>query len=370
MTESKSIFLKNNIIIQTFLLCMYYVFLTTLFSGCEEDKPEEKISIKEITADVDSATFWYNTHIYIIRKADFKVNASLIIQKGTIIKFDPASGRSMTIGDSGQIAAQGSTNYPIVFTSLYDDFHGGDNNNDGNATSPRAGDWERIIIKGKQHCVFGYTLFLYGGDGVLTLDSSSAEVRYCTFAFNKGGNPENYAGALNARKGKYLTRVSQTVFYTNEIPLAINSSISIDNTNRFYNPSDTSQRNRYNAIFIDATSPVSHTPQWLENKVALVVASPVLRIAQDQYCTLGNYVTLKFVRGSMLWLASGVSSIYNLYGPGVKLTSIFDDRYKGDSNGDGSATLPANGDWTLRVDNDTDAVNTTNIFYATKLFAP
>ncbi|HOK99840.1 MAG TPA: hypothetical protein PLD12_11950 [Bacteroidales bacterium] len=345
--------------------------LLVFFSwSCEEDKPEEKISIKEITTDIDSATFWYNTHIYIIRKADFTVKASLIIQKGTIIKFDPSIGRSMTVVDSGQIAAQGTTNYPIVFTSLYDDFHGGDNNNDGNATMPHAGDWEGIIIHGKQHCVFGYTLFLYGGNGVLTLDSSSAEVRYCTFAFNKGGNLENYTGALNARKGNYLTRITQSAFYNNEIPVVINTSISIDNTNRFYNPADTSQRNRYNAIFIDATSPVSHAPQWLENRVALIVASPMLQVPEGQSLTLGNYVTLKFIKNSTLWLASGVSSILNLYGPGVQLTSIFDDRLKGDSNADGSATLPAEGDWTLRVDRDTDAVNTANIFYATKLFAP
>lgn len=358
-----------------FFLPPFCVFLTAIVImviswSCDENKPEEKISVKEVTADIDSASFWYNTHIYIIRKANFTVNASLIIQKGTIIKFDPTSGRSMTITDSGQIAAQGSTNYPIIFTSLYDDFHGGDNNGDGNATTPHTGDWEGITLKGKQHCVFGYSLFLYGGNGVLTLDSSSAEIRYCTFAFNKGGMPENYAGALNARKGKYLTRISQSVFYGNELPLAINTAISIDNTNRFYNPADTSQRNRYNAIFVDATHPVSHAPQWLENKVALVVASATLQVPEGEYCTLGNYVTLKFMKGSTLWLASGVNSILNLYGPGVQLTSFFDDRLKGDSNGDGSSTQPADGDWFLRVDSDTDAVNTTNIFYATKQFAP
>jgi hypothetical protein len=342
--------------------------LLSFFTSCKiEEESLEKVATEEVTSDIDSVTYWYKNHIYLIKKKNFTIHSALIIEKGTVIKFDPDSGRSISVVDSGLISAQGSSSYPIVFTSLYDDMHGGDNNLDGSLTTARTGDWDFIYLNNKFSCSFNNVYFLYGGgnaqSSTLVIDSCNAEIKNCTFAHNKGGDLNEPLGALNANNAKYLTKIDNNIFYDNELPLTINTAITIDNTNRFYNPMDTAQYNRFNIIVINTESPVSHFPQWKEKKVALVVSGNNLKINNSNQLLLGNYVTLKFSKGCLLWLQSGASSILNFDGPGVQLTSIFDDKIKGDSNGDNGLTQPAEGDWNIFINSDEDAVNWRNIFY-------
>jgi len=346
-------------------------FVFFVLSSCNPDYDYDRINyfVKEIKSDIDTFTFWNNENVYIIRKTNFTVRAPLIIQKGTVIKFDPDSGRSINVLDSGYIVSQGSIDKRIVFTSIYDDFYGGDNNHDGNSSKPNAGDWNEIYIHSTQSSFFTNTDFYYGGGSktkstIRIGEKTWAEIRNCTFAHNKGGNIDESKGVVNAYYADYKTRIYNNIFYDNELPLSINNIMSIDNSNTFKNPKDTIQKNKYNSIIINGSTPYTINSSWYVKEVAFVIDGPQFEIKGDYYLTLGNDVVVKFKKNVLLWIENPISSIRNIDGPGVILTSIYDDKNMGDTNGDGSATSPSKYDWMIFVNNEKESLNWSNIFYA------
>jgi len=103
-------------------------------------------------------------HCYIGGSGD----VSLTIQPGTVIKFGTAGGLKVFSDNyyTGTITATGTTEQPIVFTSLKDDSIGGDTNNDGTASTPVVGDWELLWLEGtKTQGTFEHTEVRYARAG-------------------------------------------------------------------------------------------------------------------------------------------------------------------------------------------------------------
>jgi hypothetical protein len=91
---------------------------------------------------------------------------TLAIEPGVVVKFNAVNSRPKIYGS---ILALGTAEDPIIFTSFFDDAHGGDTNGDGETTLPDPGDW-RLEFYGTgfsgassvfRHVLFSYSRYLY-----------------------------------------------------------------------------------------------------------------------------------------------------------------------------------------------------------------
>lgn len=342
----------------------YFITLILIFSlfftACEGDDdsstPSDEESINynviEITENITNVTTWSYGNVYLIRKYDFYVTNTLIIEPGVIIKFHPSDGPYMMLSGSATINAVGTEQRPIIFTSYKDDDNGGDTNNDNSATSPARKDWGYINTNGTNGSTFKYCNFYYGGDSTynqtLSIESGSiATIQNCTFVNNDGSyaSAAGDVGVLEASSADAGTIIKNNIFYNNVRPLSINTKYDLDNSNVFHNPANPLEKNTYNGIFVETIDHINSNITWSETEVAYVIDDNDWWIESGSSLTTANNVVLKFKAGSYLLLESGISNLNNYNGAGVVFTSYKDDNYKGDTNADGNTTIGASDRW-------------------------
>lgn len=84
--------------------------------------------------------------------------------------------------------------------------------------------------------------------------------------------------------------------------------------------------------------------------IPFVIAHEILTIWEGVWLTLGDNVALKFLTDSGITIRQECG-LENYDGRGVVFTSFKHDGIKGDTNGDGRASLPEEGDWLGIYDN-------------------
>ncbi|MFZ4522463.1 MAG: right-handed parallel beta-helix repeat-containing protein [Bacteroidales bacterium] len=193
---------------------------------------------------------------YLFGSYSVGTGATLTINPGVVCKFN---GGSLTV-NKGLIAEGGfRADSNIVFTSIKDDFYGGDSNSDSTATLPALNNWGSIVFNDQaldpicrlRHCIVKYSY-----QGIYTT-SASPTVTYSTIA-------KNYYGV-------YATAASNPVFNFCDFDdnyywsvNNVNKSFVIDATNCWWGsnlgPIQTNTQGNGTSVQELVTTSVNYTP--------------------------------------------------------------------------------------------------------------
>ncbi len=327
--------------------------------------------VVNVTTNISAPTTWTAGKVYVIKQF-ISVTSTLTIEPGTVIKMD--AGR-LRVDGSGKILANGTASNRIVFTSLFDDTYCGDTNGDGSATTPTKGDWTSIYLNGGTANTFKYCDFLYAGknDGgynnavYISVAGTSFEFDNCTFANTLSSSGSS---AFVFHGGSYMqdpgvSKFTNNAFYNNDRPIFINTYYNFSTTNIFHNPANVNQKNTRNGIWLYNTTNQGATITFGVTEVPYVISAFFNGggSGATDVVNINAGVILKFTDASA-GISRSASRTVTLNATAV-LTSMKDDSKGGDTNGDGTASSAAIGDWE-GFQNATTGVWVTgaNIFFA------
>jgi uncharacterized repeat protein (TIGR01451 family) len=259
------------------------------------------------------------------------VNASgqFTLTPGTVVKSYDAN---TTIRVYGRLHAPGTAAQPIVFTALKDDSAGGDTDNNGRA-APQPGEWNALTIEGTSsgsvldHVEVRYAGYRWGLG--LLVSAPNLLITHSTFAYNQDKGIF-FEGAMPPL-------LANNRFIGNTGPAA---RLSMYSAVSFTLAGNQASGNGVNGFVVNTA--VNSNVTW-DGDPALPFVLDSLGVAQGAIFTLSPGDIFKssgphiHVAGTLLARGTAEAPIY--------FTSLRDDSVGGDTNGDGSATSPAPGDW-------------------------
>lgn len=123
--------------------------------------------------------------------------ATLTIDPGVVVKFGSANGLRV----DGTVEAQGTSEDPIIFTSLADDEAGGDTNDDASATMPDDRQWMHLEFGTGSRGELDYTTIRYGGMSRIYVPFTGIENRGGTLTLDHTTLTHNGYDGLGQQSG-------------------------------------------------------------------------------------------------------------------------------------------------------------------------
>ena len=329
-----------------------------------------------ISGPISSDTTWSPSGGVYIIDSYFSVpsGVTLTIEPGTIIKAKTTALGGPSI--YGNIIAEGTSDLPIYFTSIYDDSIGGDTGENGSTTGATK-DWQGLYFKEGStgeldHVVVqysGYGGFGFGNyvgvendGGTVTIKNSLIDQNNMHGIWQRAGTLvlENtvisnhlfgltiWGGTVTADSNKFLSN-SQYALHASE-----GDSLSLTDNNFIGNAKTAYVTASINFIHTDNTSSdvtnrgfeiggeVRDGEVWHTSDLPFIING--LSVGSGETLTLSAGTVLKMNPGAYLDVRGSLISSGTASTP-VYLTSLKDDSVAGDTNGDGAVSSPNMTNW-------------------------
>jgi uncharacterized repeat protein (TIGR01451 family) len=299
--------------------------------------------------------------------SDLTVGAggTLTLSPGTVVK---AGNVAFDLHVFGKLIADGTLAQRIVFTSFKDDSFGGDTNGDGGASTPAAGDWGQVWLRpGSTGSVLRNCVLAWGGalgqtGTAAILRADTPQVLLADTAIR--GSRQHGIYALSATPS--LTRVtvessaSAGAFFddlTGTVDLTLDGNTFRSNaaqavfldllgvTGQVVARGNAASGNGTNGAAVQGAFAGPFRFDWSQQDGFALRLTGDLTVQAGAALTLSPGTVVKGgaadhevrVEGSLIARGTAARPIV--------FTSVKDDSFGGDTNGDGGTSSPAPGDW-------------------------
>ncbi|MDK9700837.1 MAG: T9SS type A sorting domain-containing protein, partial [bacterium] len=276
-----------------------------------------------------------------------ETNGNLVIDPGVTVKFTDVWS-PWTINGKLKSLGKAPADSQVVFTSIHDDSRGGDNNNNGNESTPDPMNWSFIQFTDASNdtaCVMRNTQFRYGGywwsswdtDGpaAVWLVNASPTIDSCLFMF------QPHAISIQGNSAPTITWTTIQNNSATPITMDLQANPSISNMSWF---------NIGLAGLGLRTQNITSNFTWPQRNIAGY--TNVTWVLEGNF-TVASGATLIVPAGTVVksWqygmFVNGAMQVNGTTGSRAVFTSTHDDAYGNptDTDQNGSATVPIGSDW-------------------------